>query len=127
VDGVAIPRLQSRGPDRREEATDRPVEEAGRGLSRLQLEVDRDRVTLVGPDAEAGLAEGEAALVVRGDDPLQVGSVEGATRLGEAPEERLDLDPSARVQIQPHHVGAVPQDVAEVLADAHVADHQVEA
>jgi hypothetical protein len=65
-------------------------------------------VPLVRPDAGAGLVEGEAPLVVPGDDLVEFGPAQRRPVPPERVERHVHVHPAARVQFDADPAGCVP-------------------
>src|SRR5262249_21144248 len=84
-----------------------------RRLARLQLQIDLDRVPLVGPDARPGVVEGESPLVVLLDDFLELIERQWSAGPHAAGEQVLYQHPPAGPESQPQVLRGVPQVTAE--------------
>lgn len=114
---VPVHGLEAFGADRVQVPGDRAVEEVrGRG-GRGQVELDRDRVALVGADPVA--VDREPLLVVRGDHVVELGAGEAESVCGRRRDERVDADPAGRVEGEADALRLVPEMFREVLRDPH--------
>src|SRR5262249_12873862 len=74
-------------------------------------------VALHGANHGAVGVEGEALLVVGGDDALEFGARERRAGAGEGRQERIDRHPAGRVQRDADAVGPMAQHIGQLLAD----------
>lgn len=80
------------------------------------VELDPNAVALVGANVGIAFGEGEALFGAVGDDALEERAVPALVFLRKGFEERVDGDPALVVEFDADAVGAVPENVAELLA-----------
>jgi len=108
---------QAFAADRLDEARHRAVKEDVGGRADGQIEIDRDRVTLIRPDARAVGGEGEALLVALADEVLEIAFAEREAARREAGEDLGDRGPAAGVEVQAEGGRLVPEAEGEELRD----------
>src|SRR5688500_4467702 len=89
--GTPSPRVGAPAPEGGEEAVHRAVEQDVGRAGGGQAQVDLHRVALVGPDATAVLAQGEALLVAPEDEVAQLGLGDRPSGGGHAGPQEVDV------------------------------------
>ena len=103
-------------PDRVEETCDCSVEERVRRRLGLQPEINPNAVPLVGPDAQAVVAEGESLLVVGRDNRRDLIACEDVALLLGSGDEGVDFAPPGAVERDRGFAGLVTEHEAEESA-----------
>lgn len=110
---------KSLAPDGVEEAGDGSVKQDLGRLPRREPEVDVNGVSLVRTDPRAIGREGEALLVARRHDVLQLLLCQRLVLRGEPAEQCLDIGPSRMIELDPERGWLVTKGQAEELRDTH--------
>ena len=103
--------------DLRQHTLARTVIKDRRWLDRLQLQVYREAVSLLGPYSGPRPVESEAPLVVAPDDFLQFGAAQREIVLPARRKQLIHIDPSTGFQFQAEASGTVAQMLAQVFTD----------
>src|SRR3954447_24892239 len=91
--------------------------EERRRVGERRGQIDFDGVSLTGANSPSVVAEGEALLVVVGDDPLQQSSGQMLAAVVGQLDQLVDLGPTVLVERQADLLRLVPQNEAEEFAE----------